>query len=490
MSSSPPTRRYWLFGGLIAIYFLLTRIPAQNDVIFPPFHSRLSVLNVILSYSFLDHGLRTFTFTTYAESKGGFHLYALTGAPLVELLGPSGLRWWGLIITAVTLVVVYWFTFNEYDQNLALFATAVLCVSPMFAFFGTAIFPTAFELLFSTVAVTAYAQARRVNISIRKKWWIFASLLSLCIAIIDHFWAIYILAPIAWCTLRDREYRITALYTVVGVTVTAVAYYIRNLTPDGRSIIRAYSIVHHWDYYLAPSFYLDVAYSVFRFAFSRPIAIVVTFAAFYYFLKQRHELISVWYIAGLSIPAVFPRGVAYHFYYIFGLLVPGAILIALVTREVCQWDIWEKVHADAKIYLAKIGVGGVLSVLLITAYMFSGPGFIIGTEDGSEVLREGTDAANIIEKHNIKSGEVAVITTLPAKKVESGESQFLHGYLVYARLYLRAPNSPVVVESQMQAKEHNSKLIIDVTDSYIENQTKRTAPDLLLMNNETYRQIK
>lgn len=479
--------RYRFYGLLISLYFLATRIPAQDSVIFPPFHSRLSVLNVILSYSFIDHGLRTFTFTTYAESKGGFHLYALTGAPLVEILGPSGLRWWSLFITALTLPVVYWFTANEYDRDIALIATGVLCVSPMFAFFGTAIFPSVFELLFSTIAVAVYAQARRTNYPIqRKRVYIGVSIAAFCIAIIDHFWALYVLAPIAWTSLRDREFDIMMLYSVIGITVTGVAYYIRNLTPDGRSIIRAYSILYHWDLYLAPSFYIDVSYSVFRFAFSRPIAIVITVAAFYYFFRQRHELVSVWYIAGLSIPAVFPRGVAFHFYYIFGLLVPGAILTALVVRDVSGWEGWENIHPNVGNHMPKVGVGGVFSILLLTAYLFSGPGFIIGAEDGSEVLQEGTDIAEVMASNNIETSDVAVVTTLPANKTETGETQYLHGYLIYGRLYLQAPNSPMVVRSREDAQARNADLIIDVRQSYIENQTKRTAPTLLVKKNDTY----
>lgn len=471
-------------GVLIAVYFFATRLPSQLDVILPLYHPRLAVLNSINSYSFLDHGIQTYFFNTYAESQGGLHLYALFGAPLIAILGPPGLRWFGLFLTAITLPVVYGFVKMEYDRPVALTATAAVCASPMFLWFGGSIFPEAFELLFSAVAIAGYALYRRI-VDYRV---LAGSLLALSLAIVDHFWAAYAVAPIVWCCLRNRDWRLAALYSVVTLVVTGTGYWIRQLAPGGGSVIRAYSIIHHWDYYLDSAFYFDLWYNIFGFAFSPVLIIPILFAAVYYFLRQEHELIAVWFLASLSIPFVFPRGVSNHFYYVWGAIVPGSILLALLIRDIATLRYWERAGLRTS-QTYSIGASGAIALLVLSAFIVGGPTLSVAPFPNAEGLDEGAEIAEVMEANEIESDEVAVLTVLNADRKEAGNTLFLHTYLVYGELYLMAPGSPTVYESRQVAAEDGVQLIIDVRGSYVETMEPGDDPEILVRTEGNYQHV-
>lgn len=468
--------------GLIAIsilgsYFLLTRVPTLSNVVFPRYGPRVAISHVITALSFLDHGLATYTFQTYGESTAGLHLYSLTGSPWVAILGPVGLRLHSLLLTAFAIIALAVLTRRLYDNSTAILAAALLTASPMFMYLGSAVFPESFHLLFTIVCIYGYAQATKSGVP--KRWHALA-LLSLALATMDHLWGLYILAPIIIDAARRRNWRHIGLYSLVGGVSVSTVLLVHRLTASNRSVIKAYSILYHADYLLSPGWYLDFIYNVLGFAFSPPLGVAVFAVASYYLVRREHVLVASWALTGFAIPFAFPRGAAFHWYYAWGILAPGAILLAVWIRGTACYVssiLWFNRRLSAG-RLSQLGAAGALSLLLIAGFIVGSPGLVATSQPGTGKLADGNQFRQLMEENDVAVEDVAIVTELPARNVESPQTEYLHAYLMYSGLYIGGPNSPGIYSSCSGARQVGATLSLDIRDSYVATEGQGPPPQI------------
>ncbi|MFB6074582.1 MAG: hypothetical protein ABEJ89_06180 [Haloarculaceae archaeon] len=112
---------------------------------------------------------------------------------------------------------------------------------------------------------------------------------------------------------------------------------------------------------------------------------------------------------------------------------------------------------------------------------------ILPPPDGANRLREGSCIRETMATHGIESEDVALVTTLNATTKEDSSTIFLHTYLVYGRLYMKAPDSPAVYTTREAAHPADPRLIIDIEGSYVANQTTTgPSPTVLLREQGEY----
>ncbi|WP_226010903.1 ArnT family glycosyltransferase [Halomicrobium salinisoli] len=441
------------------------------------------MLNTIITYSFVDYGLGAYSFTTYSESRGGLHLFSLINVPAVSILGPTGTRLTAIVLTGMTIVVTFLLVRRLYGERTALLAAAFLTISPMFQFFGTAGFPESMELFTSTAAVYAFV---RYCDSDRYRW-LGVSFLFLSLGILDHAWVAFVFAPLALVSLSRRDFTATGLYTAVVAGSVWVVYFLTNVRGGG-STLRAYSVFYRPEPLFDPAFYVGIAYDAIGFGLSPPLGLGVILLSVWYLLRGRHLLVASWVVASLSTVALFPRGASIHFYYLWGLLVPGSILLAVAVFDLAgrcstRFDDYGLTYERA----VSIGVTGAVGLLVLSSVIAGPLGIILPPPEGAQQLQEGSCVQKVMTDNDIESEDVAIATSLPATKKEDGSTIYLHTYLTYARLYLGAPDSPAVYETRDVALAEQPSLVIDFEDTYVANQNSTgPSPGVLLRQGGDY----
>jgi 4-amino-4-deoxy-L-arabinose transferase-like glycosyltransferase len=387
-------------------------------------------------------------------------------------------------LTGLTVVVTFLTARRLYDERTALLAAAILTVSPMFQFFGTAAFPEVFEIFAVTVAVYTFVRYRDGA----GYPWLGASVLFLIAGILDHAWAALVFAPLAVVTFVDREYAVTALYGVSTALSAIFVYYVTNISGKGSSL-EAYSVFYQPGPLFDPMFYVDFSYNALGFALSPVLGVLVVPLAAYYFLQQRQLLVATWTIAGLSPVILFPRGASIHFYYLWGLLVPGSMLLAIVVSDAAEWVSRSRDQVTSELAVS-IGTVVVLGLVLISSLIVGPLGLIMPPPAGADRLTEGTCVRDQIDSRGIEIEDVAIVTSLEATKEESGATIYLHAYLMYARLYMRAPDSPHVYRNVTAARADGHPIVVDFNGTYVEAQSERgPSPSVYVRKNRSYTRI-
>mgnify|MGYP006882758948 FL=1 len=285
-------------------------------------------------------------------------------------------------------------------------------------------------------------------------------------------------APIALTAATRRDWRLLTAYTVSTVGAVATIVYLSLVAGSG-STVRAYSVLYHYDVLLDPSFYVDFTINAIGFALSPPLGLVVLIAAVYYLVARSNVLIASWTLAGMSPILLFPRGASIHFYYLWGLLIPGSILAAVLTEDIANVltgrlrdrDFGSVGRFESKTVVKSIGVAGVVALLLVSSVIVGPLGLVMPAKAESQVVQSGTCVGDIVTEEGVDSGQIALVTALNINKTEYGETLLLHSYLGYAGLYVGGPDSPVRYESVQSAKRAGVPLIIDFRNGFSEGTT-------------------
>lgn len=471
---------YFGWAGIV-LWFLATRLSTLSNVIVSYVHPRPAISNAILALSFLDHGLSAYTFRTYAESSGGLHLFALGSTPFVSLIGPEGIRAFAILLNAFTIIAVYAITCRLYSARISIVAAGILTLSPMFQFFASGAFPVSFELFASTIVIYSFIRYWEAG----ARSWFILSVVFLVLAIFDHAWAALVLLPLVGVSLTERNLFAVLTYLTIGAISTVSVYFITNISGGGRTF-EAYSIFYNPEIILDPGFYIQIGYSSLGFALSPVLAAIAIVAALYYLLNQDHLLIALWTIAGLSPVMIFPRGASIHFYYLWGFLVPGSIIVAVALFELAKWgsDV-SPLSVSSINRLAGIEVAGAVCLLITASFIVGPAGIVYPPADGADRLLNGQCVEKTMQSYNIDSEEVAVVTELNVGAREESSTEYLHTYLLYGGLYMQAPNSPSIHENLSSAKQAGAELIIDFRDTYVTTEVEKE-PSILRESNGIY----
>lgn len=468
-------------------YYLLSRLADVTNVLYPWAHERVAVLNVILAYSFIDHGLSTYTFRTFAESMAGVHVFSLTGVPFVATLGPVGLRIYAMILGALFLAAVYGTGAELYDRRTGALAALLAALSPMLLLLTNGPMAAIFETTAVAGSVLAYIYYDRTD----RRLWFGLSVGLLAVGIADHLWAVTAMAPLVLVAWERRQRVAAGVYALVGVLAVVGTWKITEgyTTGGGGGIlstplIRAYSVLFHAEYFTHPYWWRVTILNRIGHTITPHLAFVAFLLCGWIvgrWLRSRgevtdpfydHLLLATWLASSLAFPLLFPRGAQYHVYYYWGVIAPAALLVAWFTlRVVASLDAAVPSVPKRFITLAVV-------FLLVTSYA---PSYYVAGQrgltnslatphEGRQQLVAGEEIRAYRRAHGIDSTDVAVVATsaVPIQRADTKWAEDAHTYLMYARLYMRAPNSPTRYRTLSEAKASGAALIIDFRNSSVD----------------------
>jgi hypothetical protein len=506
-----------LGGAVIAAYYLATRLSALSLPVFAL--GRRSLSHLIVAYSFLDHGLRTFLFTTYGESFGGLHVFALLSAPWVAVAGPLGMRLFAIACGGAALVVLYALVGRLYDHQRALLATALVAVSPMFRYVTVRATPEALGFLLTTASVYALVRSRDVPADADGRRWFGASLALPAVATADHFWAAYVALPLVVGALvstragQGRSRRLIPAFAsaATAASVVVVGRWVRDFAPrEGTALIQHYSALSQTQFLSDPAFYGRLFRNA-GWTLSKPLAVLALVATGYYgvrWLGSRddgstraygHALVVAWFVAGSTVVFGLPRGAWFHLYYLWVLLVPGAILATVALTDLAEWAAERlsgsvgRVGGDAVVGLAQA-----VAVLLVVTHV-GAPALASPNAEpvADRTAADGRDLGTFVRANGVAAEEIAIVTHLPTGVKETSETNRLHSYLAYAGLYVDAPGRPSVYASRQAMRRQwrgpgtAPALVVDARDSYLGARRTEREPIVLSRGQEGgYRRVR
>ena len=191
-------------------------------------------------------------------------------------------------------------------------------------------------------------------------------------------------------------------------------------------------------------------------------------------------------MTGLSIPFLLPRGAFIHFYYVWGVLAPGAILLGVMVTELAEsLSAWTPTtERNERVYLEAIGGVVIISLIVISAAPFGAAGLVPAADERAVQITKGENVRDAMAAADASSSDVVIVTDLPVHATEIRSTEFLHAYLTYGGLAFGGPNSPKKAATIQEAKQKGARVIVTTNESFVETHERGELPEILLCDND------
>jgi mannosyltransferase len=195
---------------LLAAILRLSTLDLQSfwyDEAFTPVHVLHASLSATLrSISHTENSPPLWYLLAWADSR-------ILGNGEIALRLPSALA-------GIATVPVAWGIGRELaDRRTAIVCAALVAVNPLFVWYSQEARAYGLFVLTSTLATLCFLRARREPSARRMAWFAFIAAL----ALLSHYFAVFLLAPMALWLLAERSTRRAALAALVAVAVVGVA---------------------------------------------------------------------------------------------------------------------------------------------------------------------------------------------------------------------------------------------------------------------------
>lgn len=360
------------------------------------------------SIAFLDDGLWSYTYLTPQESLAGLHLYSILAAPLIAIGYTVGGRLVSFLAALGTSVIAAKIAREEFDEVNYLFVPVLLWANSFFVFFASAIGPNVLSIFLTTTII----YTTLVSFTCESNYWMYATVVLLVLAILNHGWEATIALPIFVLYVFERRYIHAATISVVTVISVGILQFGTALQST-KSGTAGYSVLSSGlSIYLDPTWWTPHLQWPFPLGhttvllFIGSIAFVFWWGAIFVRTRSRRSIMMTsWLLSGLSIPVILPLGYTAHMYYLWALVVPFTLSLGAVVKTSYQLinAIMDKVTAQ-RIVSGLMVVLFLLNVVVVGSFhagLFDTPGLQKGKNKGgvveapnSEAIRAGEQLAD------------------------------------------------------------------------------------------------
>jgi len=382
----------WLIRAILLVPAILI-LPLLDTQIPIAYHQAREVAGYFQTIAIVRDGAGSLFYSTPAESRASIHLHGLLSAPLVALGYHEGGRLISFLCAIITTVIVKEIGSLLWSKQVGYLSAAILWTLPLYIRQSYSYMPEALSILLTTTAVylTVYLVIRDEQIKT-----IYPLLLAvLFIAPFTHTWEASVLLPVFGVFLYMGKYRKGISSVLATISGLLLNLFLTSFQPSSADGYRSHTIFHTGpEVIFRPNFWLSnftltTPTDIIRFldntfiSLVLPISVIIALSWAYLLCRDRslqRIVLTLWTLAGLSIPFGLAAGYVRHFWYFqWGLLVPLAISTALGVNVIIERGSSYSNHLSAETVVQTVIV---LAIVFSSIYI---PVYEYGMLRGSDV---------------------------------------------------------------------------------------------------------
>lgn len=324
--------RKWLLFAAIApataiLPFLWAPIPGG-------YHNHREVAGYFQALAYWRDPLGQFLYNTPAENLSSIHFHSFLSAPLVGVGFPQGGRAVSLLAAVFTTIIIGYITAIVVSRRVAPVAAAALWAHPLFINFAGAFMPETVSILLTSGAILLLLLGYQKDSPL----FIAGSVVILLPAISTHLWEATILFPLVILAAYHRQWKVAAIYSIVGCGTVAANWHLTNLQPSSpRSLMRRYALWQDPTILLSTEkFWLETATPKLLslgniLALTLIGTVILCIGLLIRGIQTGNRtpiLLGTWFASGLSIPILLANGYLWHNYYLWAIPAPLSVTIA------------------------------------------------------------------------------------------------------------------------------------------------------------------
>ncbi|MFC7076752.1 ArnT family glycosyltransferase [Haloarcula halophila] len=328
----------WIVPALALLPLLTTPVPVT-------IHGPREIAGYFQALALARIGLESYFLLTPQESFSALHLHSLLIAPLVALGYVEGGRLVSLLAAIGSVAGAGYVGSQLADQRSALLAPAVLWAQPVFVRHAWVFEPDTLSISLTTGAVACVLR----YLDTEDRRWFVGSAAMLVLGITNRMWEATIVLPLVVALLWEGRRREALWMALLAPLTAALVSFVTELQPSGASTLLVHSTRQTGlGIFLRPRFWtahLDLHYGL-----PAPYGLGLTLllplsvgACLYWAIRARRTgelrvaVLAAWLASGLAIPLMLARGYLIHYYYLWALLAPFAVTVALVGNDAIDW---------------------------------------------------------------------------------------------------------------------------------------------------------
>lgn len=305
-------------------------------------HAAREVAGHFQALALLRDGIGSYGYVTLAESDAALHLYSVLSTPFVAAGYVEGGRLVSAVAAVCAALLLGWIAAQFYGEVAGVLTVAGLWANPYFLRFAWGVTPEATGIALTTGSVAA---ALRYDTTDDGRWFGVALVL-LALGITNHGWEAVVALPVAAVVLHRGEWlRAGSVFVVAGLALVVVDAVV-DLQPTGADT-SSYLLgqsgsflvlsVDWWAFWLAPVAGLPL--SPFQLSrtvlfFGALVAVAIVGIAALRIRGRAETVLAAWLLSGIAIPFALPGGAIIHYYYLWAVVPPLTVALAVVGSAV------------------------------------------------------------------------------------------------------------------------------------------------------------